>query len=224
MTWLTRIALLASLLLTACHPRDDGPPAVFNPAMGKGTGSAVIVMGFAMSREPSVPLTLFGGPRIAIYPHYTLIWARVTGDHQFTGETRELELCDDMRLLPDTPGACDPLAMHYKVMSFPAGFWVLREMRWQEGRRRRATVFTSSGPGLIIGPVSPPRAGQTVQSDRFAFQVLPGQIAYIGDFTFDPAHLPAQVALSRNDDAARTALAATPNVNGSLVFLPVFSF
>jgi hypothetical protein len=224
MTLLRRLAVLAPLLLAACHPRGDGPPAAFDPAMGQAAGSAVVVMGFAMSREPSVPLTVFGGPRIAVYPHYTLVWARVTDDHRFTGETRELELCDATRLLPDTPGACDPLAMHYRVMSFPAGFWVLREMRWQEGRRRRATLFTPSGPGLILGPVPPPRAGQVVASDRFAFQVLPGQIAYIGDFTFDPTRLPAQVALSRNDDAARMALAATPGVNGSPVFLPVFSF
>lgn len=214
------LILLLFGLLASCADQSLSRVVQFNsdPA-GRTEDQGLIVVGLRVAREPVRHSWLLGD--LAQHPAYNVSFINIREDGKRGRPTRQLTICEEMRGLAN--GAlsdCTPGRVQYKVISVPPGRYALGEIRYQSGRTSNQTWFAKEERPPGSSRTSAPAYGDRVANPERSFTVRPGEIAYIGNlnFDFEPRSSAADLAVSRDDLAARMALATYPNVRGDLVF------
>lgn len=176
----------------------------FDPA-----GRGLVVVGLRVVQEPVVRTMLFSH---GLKPVYDLTLVRITPDGRITRDTPSVRLCDRERIiLNGLLSGCEPGVMQYKVAAVPPGRYMLGLFTF---------TYSGAGPGATTRGASFTRLGRTgtpVEHPERSFEVRSGETAYIGDYTFSYPRYRTRpdLVVGRDDEAARRALAAYPNVAAS---------
>jgi hypothetical protein len=97
--------------------------------------------------------------------------------------------------------------IQYPMVKVTPGDYIIRSVRWRGGRLTRTTYY------YTVEGLFDRRAGSAAR-----FTVGPGEIVYLGDFTFDSAPFPAKLVNYRFDiPAAEAALRELKNIKGPVV-------
>jgi hypothetical protein len=110
-------------------------------------------------------------------------------------------------------GSCDLRAMGHKMLMIPAGDYVLKSLTISN----RATSFLPLWKDLW-GNGHVPFVGEIKGSSAPRYHFEPGEVAYLGDFTFDIRKFPAELVSAKRDDAAAQAALTDPDARGRFAF------
>jgi hypothetical protein len=209
--YLKRFRALACLLALGACSDDSGlsQDAAFDSTSEQAAGQSVIIVGIRMVREPTRDNLIFGDYDAAAW--FLMGFRGVDDSNHFTGVRRQVQLCDQIVPLTGVSAACDPTIMSYRVIELPAGRYVLSDFTVNEYKLTMRTSF-------VGGPESFRVRGERRPPSLLAFDVKPGEIAYIGNFDWDPDQFPAQLTVTRNDFDARSALYDYPMIHGPVRF------
>ena len=218
------IALLGPVVLAACADSSLPKSVSFDPATAAQANQAIVIVGLAVSREPTRHNIIFGGEQ-TLPGAYNIAWEGLDVGNRLTSEERRLAICSIERInFGDLVSPCEPTKMDYRILSVPAGTYVMKSfsVKFKIGNTTNENVTSfvgietgSLGGKYVQGP------GKSLSRDGYKFSVQPGQIVYIGNLTFDPAIFPVQLTMGRDDRAAQEALKSYPGVNGEFVFVPL---
>jgi hypothetical protein len=200
-------AAAAFLVLTACTPASHvggGPVAAEQ--------QATLIVGLAISEYQK---GIFGDTIVNAI--LTLEWQEYDrASETLNPKGRSFRVIRSCRKLIE---GCDPRAMGYEALAIPAGDYVLKSLADYD----RTTSFVPLARG-ILGTARVPYAGSIKGSEAPRYHFAPGEVAYLGDFTFDIRKFPYEFAgLKRDDIAMQAALEVKhPEDKAGVVFrLPV---
>lgn len=193
------------LLLAGCSTNAElSRSERFDPA-----GRGLVVIGLRVVQEPVVRNMFFSR---SLKPVYDLTLVRITPDGRTTRDTPSVRLCDRERIiLGGLLSGCEASVTQYKVAAVPPGRYVLGQFNF---------TYSGAGPGATTRGASFThlgRAGIPVEHPERSFEVKPGETVYIGDYTssYPKYRTRPDLVVGRDDEAARRALAAYPNVGAS---------
>lgn len=217
-------SLLFSILISGCADSSLPKTTSFDPAAAAQANQAIVIVGLAVSREPTVHNFILGGEH-SVLGAYDLSWEGLDAAGRLTSDERHLMICSIERMnFGDFVSPCEPTKMDYRIISVPAGTYVMRSfsVKWKNGNSTINTVTSFVGTSTgSMGQTYVPGPGHALSRQGYKFSVKPGQIAYIGNLTFDPQLTPAPLTMGRDDRAAKEALKSYPGVSGEFVFAPV---
>ena len=205
-------ATAAILFLAGCSSNAElSRGGRFDPA-----AQGLVVVGLRVVREPTIRSLFLDRD---LRPVYELTMVRIAPDGRTTRDTPSVRLCDTERiLLNGLFSGCEPGTMQYKVAAITPGRYVLGQLSFS---------YSGGGPGARVGAAAfsrsaVARAGTLEEHPERSFEVKPGEVVYIGDYTFAYPKYRARPdsTVGRDDEAARRALAAYPNLTGSLIYRP----
>lgn len=202
------IVVLATLALASCALLSDASPSAgVSTNELKTRGAGIIILGLNVldtkSRSDSILAATLVGISAAFYP-VDLERSVARAILPLPVARRNTMQCLVGQYDPD----CDLAQMRYVFLEVPAGEYGLFAFAAVWGRSVYETRFSKEMPH-ISKPDVPIDPAKLVR-----WRVGPGELVYIGDFTFDAHAFPTRIArLERSDAVASRALAQYPKLN-----------